>query len=222
LSTGIPTAGQYSAVTSVARLPIVSAASAGEPGDAAPSVELPPLPPFARLYDEHFDFVWREACRLGVPGASVEDVVQDTFLVLHRRLGDYDGRTPVKGWLLGIVYRVVSDHRRRFRRKDAACVPHAADSDGNVLLASPQKSPSAEAEHAEQVRLLEDLLAEMDEEKRELLVLSELEEMTVPEIAEMRGANVNTIYARLRAARKEFEAAYARRRAREAHGRRTP
>ncbi len=53
-----------------------------------------------------------------------------------------------------------------------------------------------------------------------LLVLAQLEEMTVPEIAELLGANVNTIYARLRAARRDFDAAYARHRARNAHAER--
>jgi RNA polymerase sigma-70 factor (ECF subfamily) len=203
-------------VTSVSRLEILARASVEDRGRTDARIT---LPSFQELYDAHFDFIWREACRLGVPPSSVEDVVQDTFLVLHRRMNDYDGRTPIKAWLLGMVFRVVSDHRRRFRRKDAPCVPQPADSDGNVLLAAATKSPSAEAEQAEQVRLLETLLAELDEDKRELLVLSELEEMTVPEIAEMLGANVNTIYGRLRAARREFEAAYARHCAR---GRRTP
>jgi RNA polymerase sigma-70 factor (ECF subfamily) len=208
LSTGLPGAGQYPAVTSsVARLPVVSSSMVGDAAEPRARIA---LPPFDALYDEYFDFVWRTARRLGVPEVSADDVVQDAFLVLHRRAPDYDGVTPVKRWLLGIVVRVVSDHRRRYKRKDAPCVPHAADSDGNVLLASSQPPPSAEVEQAEAVRLLDRLLSELDEAKREVLVLAELEEMTVPEIAELLGANVNTIYARLRAARRELDAAHAR------------
>lgn len=205
MSTVLPGAGQYPAVTSsVARLPIVPSSSPADDRSRAS------LPPFDVLYDEYFDFVWRTARRLGVPEVSADDVVQDAFLVLHRRAPEYDGVTPVKRWLLGIVVRVVSDHRRRYKRKDAPCVPHAADSDGNVLLASSHPPPSAEVEHAEALRLVERLLGELDEAKREVLVLAELEEMTVPEIAELLGANVNTIYARLRAARREFDAVHAR------------
>ena len=216
MSTGVPRFGQYPPVTSsVARLRIAAISAPAETADRA-RIE---LPTFEALYDEHFDFVWRTARRLGVPEPEADDVVQDAFLVLHRRIADYDGKTPVKRWLLGIVVRVVSDHRRRFRRKDAPCVPHAADSDGNVMLASPLPAPSAEAEQAEQVRLLEALLSELDKEKRDVLVLAELEEMTVPEIAELLGANVNTVYARLRAARQQFEAAHARHRARTASAR---
>jgi RNA polymerase sigma-70 factor (ECF subfamily) len=169
---------------------------------------------FDELYEAHFDFVWRAARRLGVPEASIDDVVQDVFLVLHRRMEHYDPSMPLRSWLLGIVVRTVSDHRRRFRRKDAPCVPHAADSDGNVLLASPLPPPSAEVEQAEAVRLLDELLACLEEEKRDVLVLAHLEEMTVPEIAALLGQNLNTVYARLRTARRELDAAYARYRAR--------
>jgi RNA polymerase sigma-70 factor (ECF subfamily) len=211
LSTGLPGLGQYPSVTSsVARLEI--AVPAGRPAGGAALV----LPPFAEIYDEHFDLVWRTARRLGVPEASADDVVQDVFLVLHRKVGEYDGRTPVKRWILGMTVRVVADHRRRYRRKDAPCVPAPADSEGDIVLASNARGPSVDAEIDEQMRLLEQLLSQLSEEKREVLVLSELEEMTVPEIAEMLGANVNTIYARLRTARQEFERLYAR------HQRRTP
>jgi RNA polymerase sigma-70 factor (ECF subfamily) len=113
----------------------------------------------------------------------------------------------------------VSDHRRRYRRKEAACVPHAEESERALVSSAP--APSAELEQSEAVRLLDTLLAELDEEKREVLVLAQLEEMTVPEIAELLGANVNTIYARLRTARREFEGAHVRYRARHERGERT-
>lgn len=206
MTTDLAGFGQYPPVTSsVARLEIAIAA----PEPVA-------LPAFDVLYDAHFDLVWRTARRLGVPEGSADDVVQDVFLVLHRRLAEYDGRTPVKRWILGMTMRVVSDHRRRYRRKDAPCVPQPADSDGNVLLASDRPPPCAEVEIDEKVRLLDSLLAQLSEDKREVLVLTELEEMTATEIGELLGVNVNTIYARIRAARQEFEKLYAR------HQRRTP
>lgn len=172
-------------------------------------------PTFEDIYEEHFDLVWRTARRLGVPEASVDDAVQDTFLVLHRRLAEYDGRASTKAWLLGILVRVVSDHRRRFRRKESHCEP----SDESTI-ASSRPDQVEQVAQSESVQLLNELLSELDEEKREVLVLRQLEEMTVPEIAEALGANVNTIHSRLRAARREFEAAHARHRAR--IGKRTP
>ena len=215
MSTDATGAGQYGPVTtSVARLALAS--SGHDPAAVAavrPALhEVVALAPFDAIYEEHFDFVWRMARRLGVPESAADDVVQDTFVVLHRRLPEYDGVTPIRRWLAGILTRVVSDHRRRYRRKDAACVPHPEESER--ALASNAPPPSAEAEQSEAVRLLDALLAEIDEDKREVLVLAQLEEMTVPEIAELLGANVNTVYARLRAARRDFDAAYARHRAR--------
>ncbi len=203
-------AGQYGPVTSSAAL------RAAAPLSEERTVASVRVPSFDEIYEDNFDLVWRTARRLGVPDAAVDDVVQDTFLVLHRRLAEYDGRASIKRWVLGICVKVVADHRRRWRRKEAHCVPPAADSADDIAIASLRPSPSAEVEQAEAIRLLEALLLELDEPQREVLVLAQLEEMSVPEIAEVLGANVNTIYARLRAARAAFDAAYARHRAREA------
>jgi RNA polymerase sigma-70 factor, ECF subfamily len=87
-----------------------------EPAEAA-QVHLPET--VARVYDSHFDFVWRNARRLGVPNANADDVVQDVFIVVQRRIADFDGRTSMQAWIFGILLRVVSDHRRNHRRKGA-------------------------------------------------------------------------------------------------------
>jgi RNA polymerase sigma-70 factor (ECF subfamily) len=163
---------------------------------------------FSQVYDEHFSFVWRMARRLGIPDASVDDAVQDVFVTLHRRLAEYDGRASVRSWLFGILSLVARDYRRRYRRKVAPCVPPPADSGGDVSLASTSPDPGALAETAEKVALLKRLLDELDDPKREILVLSYLEQMTVPEIAELLSINLNTAYSRLRAAKQAFELAY--------------
>jgi RNA polymerase sigma-70 factor (ECF subfamily) len=162
---------------------------------------------FEALYREHFRFVWRIVRRLGTDAQLVDDVVQDVFLVVHRRLGDFQGRSSAKTWLYGIVRRVAADHRRTLRRKpglDAAAA--AAQSDPDAMT-SGEQSPQASAEQAERVRLLHRLLGELDDDKREVFVLSELEGLTMAEIAEALDVNPNTISSRLRAARREFEAA---------------
>ena len=174
---------------------------------------------FDAIYDEYFAFAWRTARRMGVPESAAEDVVQNAFLILHRRLGDYDGHTPVRAWLLGIISRVAADARRTYLRKDARCVPHEADGDGAETAASPGATPLEQAEQAEALRLVVSLLDELDHDKREVLVLAQLEELSVPEIAQCLGLNVNTVYARLRAARQAFDAAHARHEARNARRR---
>jgi RNA polymerase sigma-70 factor (ECF subfamily) len=175
---------------------------------------------FDALYDEHFAFAWRTARRMGIPESAADDVVQNAFLVIHRRLADYDGHTPVRRWLLGILSRVVADHRRTYWRKDARCVSHDAVSEGVGGLPSSWSTPLEHAEQSDALRLVVALLSELDEDKREVFVLAQLEEMSAPEIAECLGLNLNTVYARLRAARQAFDAAYARHSARQA--RRTP
>lgn len=165
------------------------------------------IPSFGALYDEYFAFVWRNLRRAGVPPQRLADAAQDAFLVVHRRLPEFQGRSPIRSWLYGIVVRVASSYRRSHRRKDVG------DADDPDLIAAPAPSPSARAEQAEALRAVERILAGLPEEKREAFMLSELEQMTAPEIAEAIGVNVNTVSSRLRAAREEFDAAVARLRA---------
>jgi RNA polymerase sigma-70 factor (ECF subfamily) len=168
------------------------------------------IPPFGAIYEQYFDFVWRSARRLGLSEECLEDVVQDVFLVVHRRLPEFEGRSSVKTWLFGIVLRTVRGYRRTERRKPT--VP---------LLYEPAANDASDSsyEHlagaAEAVRWLYRLLDSLDEEKREVFVQAELEQMTAQEIANVMDININTVYSRLRAARKAFNQAVVRLRARD-------
>jgi|JI10StandDraft_1071094.scaffolds.fasta_scaffold433761_2 RNA polymerase sigma-70 factor (ECF subfamily) len=175
-------------------------------GHLPPTVHDAPSMNLADIYAEHFDFVWRSVRRLGVPESSVDDAVQDVFVVVHRRLDEFEGRSSLKTWLFAIVRRVVRDHRPSPRR---------ALADPGTLEALPDTAsgPLECAAQAEAVRQLYRLLDELDADKREVFVLVDLEQMTAPEAAEAVGANVNTVYARLRAARRDLDAAMTRLRA---------
>jgi len=168
---------------------------------------------FASVYDSYVEFVYRSVRRLGVDSASVDDVVQEIFLVVHRRLGEFEGRSSIKTWVFGIALRVVRDHRRTIRRKRLGADARA---DGAELdrLADQGLAPFEALARAEAAKLLEGLLDAMDDEKREVFVLAELEDMSVPEISEITGVNSNTIHSRLRAARRLFEEGVTRLRAR--------
>jgi RNA polymerase sigma-70 factor (ECF subfamily) len=164
---------------------------------------------FEAVYREHFRFVWRSVRRLGTDGFFVDDVVQEIFLVVHRRLAEFEARSSMKTWLYGIVRRVVADHRRTLRRKPAfGGAPLSTDVHG--LGDASVQGPDASAEQAEQVRLLHRLLGELDDDKREAFILAEFEGMTMAEIAEALDVNPNTLSSRLRAARREFEGALER------------
>lgn len=178
--------------------------------DAPPTLSLPApsqaeaLAPIEQLYEEHFAFVWRVARRLGVPEAALDDAVQEVFLVAHRRRESFEGRATVRSWLYGIVRRVARDHRATRRER--------LDADGVVDRPSPATAHDA-VERAEALRILHRLLDGLDDDRREVFVLAELEQMPMPEVAALLGLNVNTAHARLRAARQSMEQGIARLRA---------
>jgi RNA polymerase sigma-70 factor (ECF subfamily) len=159
---------------------------------------------FDAAYDQFAAFVWRGARRLGVPASALEDVVQDVFVVVHRRLSEFEERTSIRAWLYAILIRVVRQHRRTARRKSTGFID--PDSVGDTERLSPHDS----AEREQAITALYAILDELDDERREVFVLSELEQMTAPEIAVAIEANVNTVYWRLRTARRQFEEAVAR------------
>jgi RNA polymerase sigma-70 factor (ECF subfamily) len=166
---------------------------------------------FAAVYGEHFEFVYRTVRRLGVIESAAEDVAQEVFVCVHKSLAEFEGRSSMRTWLFGIARNVAYRHRRTLTRRIATTPGDA----GVLESAHDETAQSAHdlAERSEAARLLDELLASMDDEKRETFVLVELEEMSMPEVAEALGINVNTAYTRLRAARQQFEAALARHRA---------
>jgi RNA polymerase sigma-70 factor (ECF subfamily) len=173
------------------------------------------VPDFDTLYDDYADFVWRNARRLGVAPAALDDVMQDVFLVAHRRLADVSRPEALRAWMFSIVIRVVRDHRRTLRRKDPEQRSAMPLLDPEQLPDTRAGNPQAKAEQNDAVRLLYAMLGELDDAKREVFVLSELEEMTESEISEALGENANTVHSRLRAARKEFDQAVLRHRKRD-------
>ena len=167
------------------------------------------VPPFESVYDTFFPFVWRTVQRLGVPLSQADDVVQEVFIIVHRRLAQFEGRSTLKTWLYGITLRIARTHRIQSRRE-----PVAVDTDD--LRAPDATRPDERAENAEAARLVNAVLDGLDYDQREVFVLAELEQLTAPEIAEALGAKLNTVYSRLRLARRAFAEAAARYRAKDA------
>jgi RNA polymerase sigma-70 factor (ECF subfamily) len=171
-------------------------------------------PTFAEVYDANVEFVWRIVARLGVRPASVEDVAQEVFVVVHRKLHEFHGLSSIRTWLFQIARRAVHDHRRTVRRREAPATHAEEPVDVETVRASEQDSPDAVAARAEAVRLLHAILDDLSDEQREVFVLAELEQLPAPQIAEAVGINVNTIYSRLRLARAAFNQALVRHQAR--------
>lgn len=181
-------------------------ASGREEAKVAPFVP----PPFDEVYEAHVEYLWRAARGMGVSPSAIDDVLQDLFVVVHRRLPDFEGRASMKTWLTRILVRVVSEHRRRFRRKESGHDELVEDS-----LDTQQPTPEGQMARSEAVALLQGILASMDEDQRVVFVLAEIEQVPVPEIAASLELNVNTVYSRLRLARKDYEKHLARIRAKD-------
>jgi RNA polymerase sigma-70 factor (ECF subfamily) len=177
----------------------------GIPAEPSPSQErptrhlqaVPDLPSLDEVYRDHVDFVARITRQLGVPAAHVEDVVHDVFVVVHRRLPDYEPRAPLRSWLYGITKRVVMHHQRHARRLSAR--------EQQVAAPVPEPGPDEDLAQRRAARVAEACLARLDASQRVVLVLADVEGMTAPEIADTLGVKLNTVYSRLRLARRRFE-----------------
>jgi len=158
--------------------------------------------------------VWRNLRRLGVPDTILEDAAQDVFLVVHRRWDSFDSRwSSVETWLFGILMRVARNHRRSLRRR-AWAIPSSM---GDVIevVPSPAAGPAELVARREAVALLDRLLDSLDEDKRAIIVLVDIEQLSVPQAAESLEVNLNTAYWRLRTARTQLRKSLARVRATE-------
>ena len=147
------------------------------------------------LFTDLVPFVLRIVRHMGVRDADVEDVSQEVFIVVHRNLHRYEGRSAIRSWVFGIVFRVVAAHRRKahVRRE--------------VLMHAPERSTSGEeAESRACLAIMDRALDELDEKHRAVFVLYELEGMPMEEIARAVGCPVFTAYTRLRKARTKVRA----------------
>lgn len=147
-----------------------------------------------RIYNENIAYVWRVLLHLGVPKSDVADVAHDVFLTVRRRLSSFQGRSSLRTWIYGISVRTVSDYRdRAYRRRE---LPHEEVPEPPV---SSQQHDTAET--AQLRATLQQLLAELKPEQREVFVLYEIEELGMKEVAEAVGCPLQTAYSRLHAAR---------------------
>ena len=177
------------------------------------SQELPALD-FCSVYDAMVEYVWNAVCRMGVQGSEVDDVVQEVFVIVYRRLNEFEGRAQLKTWVYRIMVHVVQ-HYFRTRARNPGARATGRGTEIQTLAASRDKGPAGQLERLEALRVLDRLLSELDDAKRVVFVLAEIEEMTLAEIADIVAANVNTVASRLRAARRDFEKALSRFRGRE-------
>jgi len=167
---------------------------------------------FRAIYDAWFDDVSRWIRALGGMEADRDDIVQEVFLVVRRRLKDFDGGN-LAGWLFRITSRQVRDFRRRTWVKHIFTRRRAQEPD---VLPHGGGSPAMALERKEEQRVLQMLLAKMPEARRIAFVLFEIEGLSGDEIARIQDIPLNTVWTRLHHARREFFALAAK--YQQAHG----
>jgi len=177
--------------------PLIDQKPAGEPQSESRVCTLHPgeTRDLREIFTTYAPFVWRTLRHLGVADSDVDDVCQDVFVAVHRKIAGFEGRSSLKTWIYGICLRVSSDHRRlaHVRRE----LPVAEVSQGTM---APTQFDDVERSQARQ--LLASLLDELDEDKRAVFVLYEIEELSMKEVAEAVECPLQTAYSRLHAARK--------------------
>jgi len=155
---------------------------------------------FTSVYRAEFTSVIAWLRALGIPASEREDVAQEVFLVVRRKLSGFDGRN-LRGWLFRITQRTASDHRRRvwFRSLFWRASPEAGE-----RLPCPTQGPADLYERKEAAHRLERLVSGLDEKLRVAFWLFEIEGSSVKEIAALLGVTEPTVWMRVYRARAEL------------------
>jgi len=165
-----------------------------------------PVPEFAEVFKAYSGFVWRVLLRLGVAESDVDDVAQEVFLGIHRNLSSFEGRCALRTWVYGICHRRAIDYRRR-----AMARPEVATDEPPDVGSEGGQEEGMDLGLARE--RLKQLLESLDDEKRSVFVLFEVEGIPMEEVAEIVGCPLQTAYSRLYAARKKVDALAQRMRA---------
>jgi RNA polymerase sigma-70 factor (ECF subfamily) len=193
------------AVGTLERSPFTAAAAVKAPERPAGDID--------KVYAEHFRYVWRCLRALGVRDSALDDAVHDVFLVVQQKLEGFDGQAALTTWLYAIALRVARRARAN-ARKDAWRFASVGDESlADIAVAAgalSEEHPERALERGERLSLARRALDRLDDDKREAFVLAQVEQMSAPEIAEITGLPLNTVYSRIRAAKQAFQTEVAR------------
>lgn len=148
---------------------------------------------------QHTDFVWRSLRFLGVRERDLDDACQEVFIVVCRKLPEFEERSSLKTWLRGICVKTAAAHRRRAHvRHETPVALHKEE----LALGTPE----IDLENERRLALLQRALDALDDDRREVFVLYEIEQMTMKEVAEVLGCKLQTAYSRYHSAKEQVTA----------------
>jgi RNA polymerase sigma-70 factor (ECF subfamily) len=152
-------------------------------------------------FQQELDYVFRTLRRLGVQPSEVEDLSQEVFLALRGAWEAYDRERPLRPYLFGIAFRVASAHQRKRRREVSFGVVEVGDM-------GPGPDDTLQAKQAR--KLLLAALERVPLPRRAVLVMHDIDDIPVGEVAVALDLPLFTVYSRLRKARRELESAVRR------------
>jgi RNA polymerase sigma-70 factor (ECF subfamily) len=152
-------------------------------------------------FDQELSYLFQTLQRLGASPREIEDLAQEVFVVLHRNWPTLDTTRPLRPYLFGVAFRVVSTHRRRGTRE----TPYAA-----LDVEDGAPSPEASLQSKESIAILVAALDRVPLRRRAVLIMHDLDSVPVADIARKLSITRFGTYARLRKARKELAAAVRR------------
>ncbi len=160
-----------------------------------------PLPNLTAIYKEECSYVWNGLRRLGVQARDLEDLVHDVFVIVNRRLADFDCKRAIRPWLYGITLRVASDYRNSARNRHEVLSADIPESH----TGSPR--PDEELASEQNRDLIMEALEALDFKNRVIFVMHDINEHTLAEAAAELDVPMATLYSRLRVGREQFTAA---------------
>lgn len=169
---------------------------------------------FRTLFEAEFPYVCRTLERFGIARRDVPDVAHDVFLVVHAHLAEYDPQRPLRPWLFAFAFRFAAKYRARHANSGVA-------EELSHEIPDEAPGPDEQLASAQARALVIEALRFIEENRRAVFILHELDEQPIPDVAMALGIPLNTAYSRLRLARDEFRSAVARLQRSQAHPRTT-
>jgi RNA polymerase sigma-70 factor (ECF subfamily) len=152
-------------------------------------------------FEREYEYIVRTLRRFGASASDAEDLAQEVFLVMWRRWRDYDPERPLRPWLAGISFRLVYNHRTRRGREVLGGIVDTEDD---------ARDPESSVTEARTRGVVLGLLAALPEKQRTVMVLHEIDGVSIRDLAKTLGVPLFTVYSRLRAARAAFAVAVKR------------
>lgn len=163
-------------------------------------------PAFRTIFESEYGYVRNSVVRLGIRQADVPDVVHDVFLLVHKKLPEFDAMRPLRPWLFGIAYRVALGVKRKHGYK----LEHASEDEVIHRHASEAASPEQSMNDHQCRDALARAMDQLDDDKRAVFVLHDLDGTAMPVVAETLEVPLNTAYSRLRLAREALRSSLTR------------